>query len=363
MARQPVRIAPEQKAAAEAAIDAQEDTIKYLVTDYTVEFLVGKMRADSYYVPAYQRALVWNEDKQSKFIESVLIGLPIPPLFLWQDDQGRFEIVDGSQRLRTLRRFMDNELRLKRLQLLPQINKFSFQDFSARRRARFENHVIRGFILDHGVGQEKRTEMFSRINTGGLIANEAEVRRGALQGPMSDLILRSSESPLFVALTPISERQVDAREREELAARFYAFADLAEVHGSDVTLPGWRDRPRQYIYDFVEQANADGAENPEYIDRLGEHFDQVLRFVDRNFPFGFRKTATSTQVPRVRFEAIAVGCALAISAKPELANSAIDVSGWIDGKEFADITTSDAANVRAKVQGRIGFVVEKLLAA
>lgn len=119
MARRPKIISVEDASRAEAAIADLERTVKFLVTDYTVEFLAGKVREEEYYVPEYQRELTWNDDAQSRFIESLLMGLPIPFLFLWQAEDGRLEIVDGSQRLRTIVRFMDDGFALRNLKLLP----------------------------------------------------------------------------------------------------------------------------------------------------------------------------------------------------------------------------------------------------
>ena len=118
------------KDAAEEAIRNLELSVRFIVTDYTVEFVADKVRSKEYYVPEYQREMIWDDTVQSRFIESVLIGLPIPFVFLWQDEDGRMEIVDGSQRMRTLRRFMDNELKLTKLELLPETNEFHFQDLS-----------------------------------------------------------------------------------------------------------------------------------------------------------------------------------------------------------------------------------------
>lgn len=344
---------------AERDIEQLELSIKFIVTDYTAEFLVEKIRQEEYFIPGYQREFVWKPKAQSRFIESVLIGLPIPFLFLWQADDGRLEIVDGSQRLRTLQRFMDSELRLSDLQLLESLEGFYFENLTRSRQRKFGSRVIRGIVLDNSVGEATRTEMFNRINTGGTKANEAEVRRGALPGPMSDLVKRAADHPLLVELTPISDHLIAGREREELAVRFFTFLDRAEIEGNSVVFPGWQDRPREYIYAFVKNANARGLEDPGYIDQLWAEFEQMLSFVKENFPNGFRKAAQATQVPRVRFEAISVGSGLALRERPNALNT--DVVPWIDGKDFQDITTSDAANVRSKLQGRVGYVFDKLV--
>jgi hypothetical protein len=167
-------------------------------------------------VPNYQRELVWPENKQSRFIESLFMGLPIPFLFLWQADDGRLEIVDGSQRLRTIVRFLDNKFPLRDLQELPELNGFCFKDLERSRQRKFEGRTIRGIVLDNVVSEATRTEMFNRINTGGTHLNEAEIRRGSLPGLFMDLVVRCATNQMFVEMTPISQKLVNGREREEL---------------------------------------------------------------------------------------------------------------------------------------------------
>lgn len=360
MARRPKIISVEDADRAETAIADLERTVKFLVTDYTVEFLAGKVREEEYYVPEYQRELTWNDDAQSRFIESLLMGLPIPFLFLWQAEDGRLEIVDGSQRLRTIVRFMDDGFALKNLKLLPQAEGFRFSNLDRSRRRKFSNQTLRGIVLDTSVSEATRTEMFNRINTGGTKLNDAEVRRGSLPGPFTDLIMELSTDERFVQMTPISAKAVREREREELLVRFFTYLELLEVNNDEFDLPGWRDRPREFIWGFVKTANEQAAEDPNFIVRLREEFDSMITFVDSAFPNGFRKSPTGNQVPRVRFEAIAVGSALAIRAQPALADDPIAEVDWADSGEFSEVTTSDAANVKSKLLGRISYVFSRL---
>ena len=358
----PRRLSPpteEARTAAESVIRDLELSVRFIVTDYTVEFLAGKVREAEYYVPAYQREMIWDQGNQSRFIESVLIGLPIPFVFLWQDDEGRMEIVDGSQRLRTLRAFVDNELVLANLSLLPNVNGFHYRDFSESRKRRFNARTIRGIVLGNDTTTATRTEMFARINTAGRSANDAEIRRGSLPGPFTDLVIECANYDPFVRLTPISQRLVKAREREELVTRFFTFLETYDAVSHDV--PGWRDRPREYIFEFVAGANQRAGKDPDYTDRLKAEFQRMTAFVNDAFPIGFRRSPTGTQVPRARYEAISVGSGLAIRQREELLAAPIGRVAWTDDPEFKQVTTSDAANVRSKVIGRIRFVLERLL--
>ena len=344
---------------AENVIRDLELTVRYLITDYTVEFLADKIRIEEYYVPEYQREMIWDDPVQSRFIESVLIGLPIPPVFLWQDDDGRMEIVDGSQRMRTLRRFIDNELILSNLELLSNLNNFKFNDLLESRKRKFNARTLRSIVLEQATTTATRTEMFARINTGGRSANDAEIRRGSLPGAFTDLVIECAQHELFARLTPISQRLINAREREELVVRFFTFLESYNV--ADHDLPNWKDRPREYIFEFVASANKRAIAEPTYIPNLKYEFDRMVQFVSSAFPHGFLKSPNGKQVPRARYEAIAVGSGLALRARPLLANSPVSQVTWMDEESFMLVTTSDAANVRSKVIGRLDYVRQRLL--
>jgi len=353
------KLTEENRIAAEEAIRATARTVRFDLTEFTVDYLVDQLRSERYYVPEHQRNMVWNDNCQSEFIESVLIGLPIPFLFYYEDEFGKYEIVDGSQRLRTLRRFMDGDLKLKGLELLEQLNGFKYADLTEARRQKFANRSIRGIVLEEGTDPETRTEMFRRINTGGSQANEAEIRRGSLPGPFNDLILELSNHEKFVEMTPLSPKLVREREREELVTRFFVYFD---GYGENGEFFGYRDDPRKYIYAWVKKANVICSEHPELLEQHKMRFEQMLNFVDRVFPNGFRKTPTGKQVPRVRYEAIAVGSALALSRQPALEHQHIDGADIVNDDDFLEATKSDAANNRGRLVGLINIVLEKLVA-
>ena len=101
------------KEAAEAQIQERSKRIEYYITEYSIGFLAEKMNAKEYYVPEYQREYTWDEPRKWRFIESIIMGLPIPFLFFFENpDTGKLEIVDGSQRLRTIQEFVYNNLKL-----------------------------------------------------------------------------------------------------------------------------------------------------------------------------------------------------------------------------------------------------------
>jgi hypothetical protein len=227
---------------AEAAISSVSRQVKFTVAEYPISVYVSRFEDDEtgrFFVPSYQRKLAWKLHQQSEFIESLLVGLPIPFLFFYQMPDGRMEIVDGSQRMRAMRAFLREGLRLSDLVLVPELNGFSFADLPEDRRNKLEDVTIRTIVLDTGTDPSTRAEMFARINKSGTVANEAEIRRGSLPGPVTELIRRLAESPAFVSLTPMSQKMVDQREREELVTRFFAY--LNRWTTQDGRFPNYKD--------------------------------------------------------------------------------------------------------------------------
>jgi Protein of unknown function DUF262 len=352
----------ENVASAEAAISVVSRQVKFTVAEYPISVYVERFGDDEhsrFFVPEYQRKLAWKPQQQSEFIESLLVGLPIPFLFFYQMPDGRMEIVDGSQRMRAMRAFLREGLRLSDLVLLPELNGFSFCDLHQDRRNKLEDVTIRTIVLDTSTDPSTRAEMFARINKSGTVANEAEIRRGSLPGPVTELIRDLAETPKFVKLTPMSQKMVDQREREELATRFFAYLNRWET--PEGRLPNYRDRPKKFLYDYLKSANDDAVNDPTLIDKMRRDFDEALQVIPTLFPLGFRKGANTNTVPRVRFEAIAIGTALALRQKKKLAVSPKQVSARMKEKDFDEVVVSDGANVRSKLEGRIGLVKSILL--
>ncbi|NOK32264.1 DUF262 domain-containing protein [Corallococcus exercitus] len=344
----------EETAAAEAQIQERSKRIEYYTTEFTLELLAQKMRDREYVVPEYQREFTWEENRKWRFIESLLMGLPIPFLFFWEDPEtGKLEIVDGSQRLRTIEEFLYNELALDELERLPAVNGFRFSDLPAARQRKVKNKPIRGIVLSEHADEQARLDLFDRINTGSKVANKAEVRRGTLRGPFLDMVIELAKSEPFVTMAPVTEKQLNQREREELVTRFFAYGDGLEEYADEVS---------PFLFAYAKRMNAHFEEHPELAQQYRHRFQRTMAFVNQHFPYGFRRSPSGRVTPRVRFEAIAIGSYLALKERPELSPRGERVREWLESDEFKDFIRSDAANVTSKLQGRLRFVRQKLLA-
>jgi len=337
-----------------SVIEAARRDVRYLVTDYPVELLVQKFKEEpeqegDIYIPEYQRKLRWSEQAQSYFIESVILRIPVPPIFFY-DVKGRLEIVDGSQRVRTLARFVNNEFALGELEKLDILSGFKYSDFPPTIRKRLFNTPIRSFVLDEGTDESTRIELFRRLNTTGKTLHDAEIRKGAFRGPFLDLILECAATDLFKELSPKISKAADPEsERQELVTRFFVYADHYAEFKHDV---------RRFLDLAVIRLNKTAA--AAELQKMRDEFTRTMKFIAGNYPKAFYRGGKGGTLPRVRFEAIAVGTCLALRQKPDLTLT-IDPD-WVFGDELNALVRTHASNSGPRLRDRIEFVKNKLLA-
>ncbi len=346
---QKTTITADEKQAAEEEILNEQKIVDYDTREYPVEVIVQKYTQgieddeNELFIPNYQRGFTWKEKRQSKFIESVMLGLPIPYIFT-ADCGERIEIVDGSQRIRTLAAFLNNELTLESLEKLKSLNRFTYGDLSLSRQRRFNRKSLRMIELTEKADADVRRDIFERINTGSDILKDMEVRKGVFAGPFYDFVSECAKNKKFLALCPISKIRADREEAGERVLRFFAYSEKYLKFGN---------RVNTFLDDYIKDKKAHFDS-----EKLRQSFENMLDFVDKYFPYGFKKSENATTTPRVRFETLSVGVHIALQKKPNLVPPEID---WLDSKEFKVHTRSDASNSRTKVEARIEFVRDKLL--
>lgn len=355
-------LSDQEKQRAEEQIRSQARVVDYAIREYPIEVLVSKYlngeeeSKNEIFIPDYQRDFVWSDRQQSRFIESVMIGLPIPYLFVAdvsaeeEEYNGRLEVVDGTQRLRTLVAYIKDNLRLCQLEKLPHLNGMLFSDLLPSRQRRFQRITIRLIELTEKADEDTRRDMFDRLNSGGTKLNPMEVRRGTRKGNLMEFLSQLAQEADFRLLAPLSEAAIKRKDYEELVVRFFAYLDRYDEFDRSVI-----EFVNDYIDSVSDSFNEDVAQNME------SEWNRMLEFVKNNFRYGFKKGATYNRTPRVRFEAIAVGSALALRQNPGLSVSPADVARWAYSAEFNELVSSDGANSRPRVRARIEYVRDHLL--
>lgn len=133
----------------DVAIKEKQRVINFDIKEFTVELLIQKFERGDLHIPYYQRKYIWPEQRKKKFIESVILGLPIPYLFgADKDEDGRIEIIDGVQRLNTLVSFYKGDFTLDKLEKLNFLDGISFNELPEGQQRRLLNRTIRMIVLD-----------------------------------------------------------------------------------------------------------------------------------------------------------------------------------------------------------------------
>lgn len=170
--------------------------------------------------PDFQRGFVWDPGKQSRLIESILMRIPLPVFYVAEDPKGRLIVVDGRQRLTSLQRFFNNELKLE-LDGRADLNGLRFSDLDVRLQNRVQDCQLLFYIIDHAVPERARLDIFERVNGGEKLTRQ-QMRNAIYNGPATILLREEAESELFREATGNSLKPGNMQDRE-LVNRFCSF--------------------------------------------------------------------------------------------------------------------------------------------
>ena len=225
---------------------------------HVLDFIEGRSWGNLH--PEYQRRLRWDNKKKSRLIESFIMNVPVPPVFLYENQVGRFEVMDGQQRLNAVVDFIKNRFELSGLMSWPSLNGRRFSDLPPRLRRGLERAKVSAITLmsDAGDGTENsidlRAQVFERLNTGGERLNPQELRNSLYSGSFNELIIELSKTPMFTQAwdipdhrentlsdgTPTDKLKNDRFFKRmtdvEIVLRFFAFKNIDDISGSVRTM-------------------------------------------------------------------------------------------------------------------------------
>jgi hypothetical protein len=226
--------------------------------------------------PKYQRRFRWDEQRKAKLIESFLMNVPIPPIFLNEDDFGKYSVIDGKQRLSAIHDFITGNLILKGLDVFQDLNGKNLFDLPIE----FQNSIkiratIRAIIILRQSDKDIKYEVFQRLNTGGVKLNAQEIRNSAFPGLLNDKIIELSESKTVQKILGIKSKAKSRIYQEmkdaELILRFFALKD------SWANYPGGLKRILDTYMDENKNMEVGAVEN------LKVQFDSTMENVETIF--------------------------------------------------------------------------------
>lgn len=226
--------------------DSVEDSIgfnRYSITsygiDYDVDGIVRRFKRGDIEIPVFQRNYIWNKTQASRFIESLLLGLPVPGIFLYrQEGTEKMVVVDGQQRIRTLDYFFDEvfkdekQFRLRGLET--EFDGKMHRDLRDEDRRRLENAIIHATVMLQNTPDDDGSSkyfVFERLNTGGTQLVAQEIRTAIYGGNFCELLNELNRDSSWRELFG----KVHTRQRDvELILRFFALYYDNEKYGSSM---------------------------------------------------------------------------------------------------------------------------------
>jgi hypothetical protein len=178
--------------------------------------------------PDFQRHFVWDSKKSSRLIESALLSLPLPVIYLAEEQDGREYVIDGQQRLTSFFSFLDNRFpdgkpfRLTGLEIFPELNHMAFSDLDERFQDKIRYYEVRTITLLNDSDQDLKFAIFERLNTGSVPLNDMELRNCVYRGQYVNLLKELAEYPTFRSLIGVKDASKRMRD-VELVLRFAAF--------------------------------------------------------------------------------------------------------------------------------------------
>jgi len=197
------------------------DTLMIRTEARTVHDVLRRVSRGDYILhPDFQRDFVWDDKKQSKLIESVLMRIPLPVFYFAENKDGKHVVVDGLQRITTFQNFVEKKLRLK----LPdnaELDKKRFEDLETKLQNRIEDCNLTMYLIDAEVGERIRLDIFERVNAGVPLTRQ-QMRNCLYSGPATAFLKEQAKTELFLEATGRSLNEKEMRDREFIT-RFCAF--------------------------------------------------------------------------------------------------------------------------------------------
>ncbi|WP_211213788.1 DUF262 domain-containing protein [Desulfomonile tiedjei] len=230
--------------------------------------------------PEYQRRHRWSVERKSRLIESFLMNVPVPPVFLYERDLARYEVMDGRQRLTALSEFYDDKFELKGLQYWTELHGRTYSTLPSKVRDGIDRRYISSIILltETASNEEQAAQLkkmvFERLNSGGVALSNQETRNAVYDGPLNQLCLELSKNQEFRSMwripnKPLPESEDDDEfedktsnmgrsmyekmEDVELVLRFFAYR---QIH----SFPGGLNRISALLDRFLIEGNRFGSE-------------------------------------------------------------------------------------------------------
>jgi hypothetical protein len=341
----------------QSQLDGQRQKVDVDHFDISIRELV-RMAAENELVraPTYQRKFRWDPEAESRLVESLFLGLPVPSIYVATNPDSSWELVDGLQRVSTLMHYVDDPpglhrqvsknapLRLSGLEKLTAFNNKTFEELPTPLQLAFMKRSLRVTALTEKSEYEVRFDTFERLNTGGIALTPQEVRDCIFPGSFTDMLKELAEYENFRGLLKLRRGSEDDATREELVLKFFAYLNNRDAFDGAV---------KQFLNNYAKD-NADAFP----VDEGKQEFRRATDALRAISPGPLLRSGVHV-TPQNQFEAILVGAADVLREHGQLGTPRV---GWLDDRVLVQNSTA-GSNSRNRLMARINRAKELLLGA
>lgn len=247
--------------------------------DYSVEFIVSLMNFKKIILEVpFQRKFIWKEERCSLLIESIIMNVPIPPLYFAEEQDGTLLVIDGLQRLYSILLFYQNEYSLKKLEIVKELEKKKYKDLPPKPKSLLDDGLLRVNVIKKDSHQDIKFDIFMRLNKGAVTLNYQELRNCLYRGKFNDTIKKLvNENKYFLKILKLKEphdRFLDV----EFIIRYFALTENLRYKDNEYCLENYKGRMVNYINEFMEQKkNISLEEAQKYAQKFNDTIEKVIK--------------------------------------------------------------------------------------
>lgn len=267
---------------------AKERTVKTQSLELDLESVVKRIDKGIFKLdPDYQRRHRWDDQTASRLIESLILNIPVPTVFMSEDidpdeekEGARFSIIDGQQRLTAIHDFLTNKLKLTGLKILDALDGCYSKDLPPFLVRRLEDRTMRFLRIDSTLDRQVKFDIFERLNSGSVKLTAQELRNCVQRGPFNELCKNLSEYPDFRALLqipadkPEDHHRVKTMQDVEIVVRFYALSDDRYKKFKD-----FDDGFKEFLDEAVEEGNRLAEKDGKFIKNFSDRFTKCISVI------------------------------------------------------------------------------------
>ena len=278
--------------------------------------------------PDYQRNYVWDNKKASKLIESVILNVPIPVIYVSEEKDSSWSVIDGLQRLNSLKRFFDGKFKLTGLEILYELNKCDYKSLPSKALRMLKNGLLRIVMVTADSNDDIKYDIFMRLNTGAVQLNEQELRNCLFRGKMNSFIQEQAKNSQWLAMLGLKEPHKRMADRE-LLLRFLALC--VNWDRGNKMVKDYKGNMKSFLNSFMKKYQNDVG-NLNYFGILcDETIEKVYAVYGADAFRRLNEDGTVTPINR------AIMDALMISAVPHTVESLIDKQKAIKERLFDEL--------------------------